>query len=122
MAGVRGWLRSAGSYEPIPVPERVMSYLRGEIAPKPSQGWEGAFQIGQRVTIVPEFPLWGNRSGIVTSIDRRGQLRVDLENQYGRPIPFVIEVGHTIEGLAQAKPPASIVSPSARQELLAAGA
>lgn len=122
MAGVRDWLRSAGSYDPIPVPERVMAYLRGEISPKPANDWQDAIRVGQRVTIALEFPLWGGRSGIVRAIDRRGQLRVDID-QFGSPIPFVIEVGHIVEGLALAKPPASTVSQSARPVIeLAAGA
>lgn len=119
-AGVHTWLSGAGGYSPLPIADQVIEFLKENLPERPPHGWQELIYKGQRVTIIPDYPLFGGRKGLVKSIDKRGILKVDLENQFGSPIPIIIEVGHVVEGLAQAKPPASKTGESSRAKKLAA--
>lgn len=94
---VRGFVCQPGSKKPFPVPDAQISFIKDNHAEKPVSGWELHFYRGRRVT-VSEGPFKG-MTGLVQTIDKRGVLKVDLENKSGSPIPLVIEVGHVLEAL-----------------------
>lgn len=119
---VRGFVCAPGSREPYPVPEGQIQFLRDNLPEKPPTGWEDQIYKGKRVTVA-EGPFKG-RSGLVKTFDKRGVLKVDLDNKFGSPVPIIIEVGHVLEavGLMQSPKADPQNDRSTRLELSSAGA
>lgn len=106
---IRGFLCASGSDRPHQIPDRQIDWLRDPAnLPEMPAGWEASFRKGQRVKISSEYPLWGNMSGVISTIDSRGAVKIDLDNRFGPSFPIVIEIGHLVEAAELAKPPRAI--------------
>lgn len=121
---VRGFVCTKGTERPFPVPDEQIDWLRNpENLPERPPGWETVIHKGMRVTVAHEYPLWGGMTGLVTSIDKRGIVHVDLSNRYGSPVPIILEIGHVVEAAEQAKSPnASGITSTRPNARLVAGA
>jgi transcription antitermination factor NusG len=103
---IRGFLCASGTDKPHMIPDAEIEWLRDPVNLRERPiGWEASFRKGQRVTICEDYPLWGGMSGIISAIDSRGAVKIDIDAKFGRAVPVVIEIGHVREAAALAKPP-----------------
>jgi len=102
---VQTWVCFPATKDPYPVPDEQIAFLRNHEPGKPKAGWEMGYYRGRRVTVAAG-PFEG-MSGIVTALDKRGILRVDLDNKFGRPVPIIVEIGHVVENAELSKTPRS---------------